>query len=123
MPTIQQTVSPAQEYRSKLVCGDWIRDQSKRYQAFTSGQRWNGWECPYFVFEVAKRLAQDMPGLQYDPATDEFVREDHCGPEYESLERFSSSLIDIDGVPTKVYAIGAWSWCWEPFDETMAAAN
>jgi hypothetical protein len=72
---------------------------------------------------VAKQLAQDMPGLQYDPATDEFVREDHCGPEYESLERFSPSLIDIDGVPTKVYAIGAWSWCWEPFDETMAAAN
>lgn len=86
MATIEKTVSTAPRYRSKVVCGDWIMDQSKGYQAFTSGQLWNGWECPYFTFEVARQLAQDMPGLQYDPATDEFVREDHCGPEYESLE-------------------------------------
>lgn len=111
--------SVGEEYRSMLVCGDWIKKHCQPYQAFTSGHRWNGWECPYFAFEVAKKIAQDMPGLQYEPETDEFVMEDHSAPEGEGLERFSSSVINVDGVPTKVYAIGAWSWCWASCEGTI----
>lgn len=110
-------------YRPILVCGEWLPNPSQGYQAYSTGQHWNGWACPHFTFEAAKKLALDMHGLQYDSEKDEFVcadPEELVGP---SEERFPASVIDIDGVATKVYAIGAWSWTWEPAEQSLETAN
>lgn len=123
MPEMHIASATGPSYRPILVCGEWLPNPSLGYQAYTTGQHWNGWECPHFTFESAKKLALDMHGLQYDSEKDEFVcvdPEELVGP---SEERFPASVIDIEGVPTKVYAIGAWSWTWEPVEPCLEAVN
>ncbi|HDR9180307.1 TPA: hypothetical protein QDB06_000831 [Burkholderia vietnamiensis] len=84
-----------------------------KYSGYTSGQTWNGWECPYFTFDVAHQFAQDFNALSADKIIyiadkDMFV----ChfdGYSEEEQETFESTT--IDGL--KLYAVGAGSWTWD----------
>jgi hypothetical protein len=122
MRNSQNEVVAMAQYREVVVCGDWMASHNRGYKAFASAQRWNGWVCPHFTFEVAKQLAIEMPGLQYDDEMDQFVFFHHEGATGSELEQFTATTIDVDGTQTKVFAIGAWSWCWEPFGAAAIAA-
>jgi len=87
-------------------------DGGNKYKGFSQGQRWNGWECPYFPLEVAQQIAKDMSNfsdkLTYDETKDCFTYKTEDYPQDES-DSFDSTLID----GKKLYAIGAFSWCWD----------
>ncbi|ARL04373.1 hypothetical protein BOC44_21660 (plasmid) [Burkholderia pseudomallei] len=91
-------------------------DVGPSYQAYSRGETWNGWECPYFTFDEAMKVTQhrDMKCLRYDPESDQFVMNDPFykdDPTYEP-EVFKRQDITVDGVQVGVYPIGAFSWCW-----------
>ena len=89
-------------------------DGGKEYPGFSNGDRWNGWECPYFTFEVAKQIADEMNAVTsqkkivYDPQADCFVFEVSYYP-HEEWEKFEAVM--MDGM--KLYPLGAWSWVWD----------
>lgn len=89
-------------------------DGGKEYPGFSRGGRWNGWEMPFFTFEVAQELMNDQNAatkeqqLVYEAATDSFVYQDSYYPADE-WERFDAVLVDGQ----KFYAIGAGSWVWD----------
>lgn len=89
----------------------------------TAGATWNGWGCPYFTKEQAEKLAtiiNEMPGqcrfvgggsLKYDEARDAFIS---CTNDEGDEEVFEVVTAALDGNEIKVYAIGAFSWTWDP---------
>ena len=87
-------------------------DNGNTYKGFTDGQKWNGWECPYFPFEVALQIAKDMSSfsdeLVYDISKDAFTYRTEDYPDCEH-DIFSPVLINS----MKLYPIGAMSWCWD----------
>ncbi len=89
-------------------------DGGKDYKGYSNGQTWNGWEMPYFTFEVANKIAEDMNAvtteekLVYDEASDTFIYQTEYYPESD-WERFEAT--EIDG--KKLYGIGAGSWVWD----------
>ncbi|VWC80362.1 hypothetical protein BLA39750_01151 [Burkholderia lata] len=92
-------------------------DVGPSYLAYSCGERWNGWECPYFTIEEAMKLLEHpyLHGLRYDAEGDKFIMDDGDGEDlYETV--FASEVVLVDGNPIKVYAIGAFGWCWNKDD-------
>lgn len=91
-------------------------DESASYQAYSCGEVWNGYQCPYFTLEEAKKLSEDpcIRGLEYEPENDRFVLDEPeyaDDPAYEP-DTFDAVTINVDGQAIKTYAIGAYLWCW-----------
>lgn len=94
-------------------------DELAAYEAYTKGEHWNGWECPYFTREVAEQVLTELE------------REWVFNTETDSFEALPVGLIDdetdayqyqgitavIDGTETRLYPIGAYSWCWYSVSE------
>jgi len=79
----------------------------------TFGKSWNGWECPYFTPENAKKIVELFTDgfLTYDAEKDVYVYDPNQDP--EDIDIFEPS--NVDG--QKYYAIGWGSWCWwTPYD-------
>jgi hypothetical protein len=78
------------------------------YMAITYGERWNGWECPFFTKENAEKVLRDLETegfWSYDKESDTFYM--HFD-DYDEPDEFEG--IDING--TKYYPIGNGCWCW-----------
>jgi hypothetical protein len=83
---------------------------------FSSGETWNGWDCPYFTFEQAQKVieafntSQQIGGenvkARYDTEQDAF-----CFFFESSGESEDFPAEEIDG--QKYYPIGAGCWIWE----------
>jgi hypothetical protein len=91
-------------------------DEGPSYQAYSRGETWNGFQCPYFPFEEAMKVTENpsIKGLKYEAETDRFVSIDpeyEDDPEYEA-EIFMPTSILVDRLRIKVYPIGAFGWCW-----------
>ena len=97
------------------VTGDWL-PETFAAEAYTDGQRWNGWATPRFLLANAKELMTETPNLRYDEHRDVFIATMEGYPAGEDEEVYGAETVDIGGTPTKVYAIGAFSWCWELAD-------
>lgn len=87
-------------------------------EGYTNDQHWNGWACPYFTKEVGLKLAETMSDVTMDLTFNEeqntFVAQYYSGCALEDdIEIFEGSLHDVDGVPTMLYPIGAWTWVWQ----------
>ena len=89
--------------------------------AYSRGERWNGWECPFFTKAQAERLARAwntaaVPGVttwsRYDVTADEWLFYDsESGEDVPMRARGMNET--IDGVPdTRVYHVGGFTWCW-----------
>lgn len=99
------------------------------FDGFTTGQTWNGWECPYFTLEQGQAIVEAINRTQeewgkesfnidtlhgyYDSEQDAFVfyqksMKESKNPE-EDWEIFT--FVAVDG--QKLYPIGAWGWVWE----------
>lgn len=90
--------------------------------ASVDAERWNGWACPWFTEEEARKIAAvSKAEYERDPdATQEYidVRED-AGPAErfvllapgESDEAYPEASMNVDGV--WLYGIGGGNWTWE----------
>lgn len=91
--------------------------EHKSYEGLTSGDNWNGYECPWFSFEVATQLMHDLNESWKDSSTDESIVYDkekdaflyvHNMLEDNEIIKFSATKKNNK----KVYGIGTYSWCW-----------
>lgn len=101
-------------HKSRFSIEDWFGP----FEGWTAGQRWNGWECPFFEFETAIRMvdawnkvAFDNEEYQarYDDERDEFCFSDGGLEEWDC---FGAQTIEAEDRAIKVYPIGAFSWIW-----------
>lgn len=102
-------------------------DPGATVEGFTSGDSWNGWDCPYFTLEQGQLVVEAFnkaeainksAGLDsligfYDPSRDAFVfhypsQAGSASPE-EDWDIFPSQVIEGQ----KLYPIGAGCWIWE----------
>ncbi len=85
--------------------------EGEEFEGYTQGETWNGFECPYFLFESAQRLMSALSAegqtAFYDEKTDEFV----CAEEdYEDApDRYGA--LEVEGLG-KLYPVGAFVWTW-----------
>ncbi len=83
-------------------------------RGYSQGDRWNGWACPYFEFENAKKILELVTEgggyWEYDKATDIFRALPHMADFEESWKGLD---IDVNGETKHVYAIGAYFWTWQ----------
>lgn len=84
------------------------------FVGYTHGDSWNGWGTPAFEIEEAQRLldALKKAGITtgyYDAVTDSFMLYAGGG----APEVYQGYSITTETGQLKVYAIGAYAWCWE----------
>lgn len=89
------------------------------YQGYTQGKYWNGWSCPMFPLDVAKRLVEMelntlLNKAWYDEEKDSFIIQ-MDGEE----EEYASHTIKVNGEELKVYSIGSGGWVWEEYDKPV----
>lgn len=104
---------------------DFLPDE--RLEAYTLGETWNGWGCPYFTLDQAHRLVEVWQShgflAAYDHATEAFAfgpidLEDGSDP---ALVPLSSDAVEwyvaevVEG--RQYFPIGARGWIW---DEVVA---
>ncbi|WP_300655871.1 hypothetical protein [Hydrogenophaga sp.] len=109
-PLTRAPATPFPDFRSATVTAEWL-DAETKLPCFHDTRRWNGWGMPYFTLEAGKQLASLMPNLRFVEEGDAFIHT-ACEIDEEDLE-FKAQLIEVNGHPTKVYAIGAGIWCWD----------
>ena len=91
------------------------------FHGFSHGGSWNGFACPLFPLEEAKRLMALNNGTEYcgqivfDEAQDEFLFHEFEGE--ETAETFMAAVVDGQ----TLYAIGAYSWCWQDVTDSPEA--
>jgi len=80
-------------------------------EGYTMGFLWNGWAMPVFTKENAAKVLEGIGAKhRYDEASDTFT---FLVDENDGEETSEGSIIHVDGVPVKVYSIGAGSWTWD----------
>lgn len=86
-------------------------DGGPEYAAYSNGERWNGWACPYIEHEQVVRLAESLLPyceLVYHP-------EDNTWRvvQGEDEDVYGETTIEVDDQTVHVFGIGAGSWCWD----------
>lgn len=83
------------------------------YVGYTHGQRWNGWECPWFELDEAQQIVADCPhtGSKYNPDKDCFEQRDYAADRYEAYALPAMSIL-YEGKYVRVYTV-VDGWCWE----------
>lgn len=98
---------------------------SPLFEGFTAGQTWNGWACPYFTLDNAKKVMAEFGGEEipadqpfkkdadqwyYDSKKDAFrVNCDQYNDPYE----MPGEDVEHNGQTIRVYAIGNGCWVWD----------
>ena len=110
--------------RSAFIIGE-----SAPVDGFTTGDLWNGWDCPFFTLAQAERVIEVMNGyfyipghpeetctLWYDPERDaigefdpHYAEEEDSGITYYGAREVSLPRLGL----TKVYDIGSFVWVWQ----------
>lgn len=88
--------------------------EGPRYDGYTDGSLWNGWECPWFTKEAADQIAREVndgySSMTYNKVNDCFIYK-----EYGDEEPNFFKGEDIQG--KHLYPVGAYSWIWDKADE------
>ncbi len=101
-----------------------------RFEGYTDDTTWNGWDVPYFTFEVADKVAGWFRtrfgcDFAYDKARDAFVYKpcNHKTPngndcenqpwEEESVYDAVPMTITPNGATMPLYSIGGMEWTWD----------
>jgi len=101
-------------HKGRFTIEDWFGP----FEGWTAGQRWNGWECPYFEFNTAIQMVdawnnaafgEEEYQARYDEERGEFC---FCDGGLEEWDCFGAQTIEIEGKTIKVYPIGAFCWIW-----------
>lgn len=101
-----------------------IHDEPPVY-ASALGERWNGFENPYFTREQGEMLAaqterwvemfgpEDADRVAWSPLHDAFMLQ-RLGVGYEQWELESIEFIDgVDVGGVQLFPIGGWLWTWQ----------
>jgi hypothetical protein len=105
-------------HKGHFVIEDWFGP----FEGWTAGQRWNGWECPYFEFDTALRMVDawnrtafgdEAYQAQYDEERDAFCFRDGGLEEWDC---FGAQMMESEEKVIKVYPIGAFCWIWNEAD-------
>jgi len=80
---------------------------------YTFGTRWNGWACPSFELDEAKKIAEFVSYAEgyevvYIEETDKFI--EYTNKEW--TDEWEAHIIETVDGPKKVYSIGAFGWVW-----------
>lgn len=100
-------------------------DDSPTFTAYTDGSTWNGWECPHFTKENVQAVVNqhneacngdDELKLVWDG---ENIIQTFA--EYEDEQDITEPHeIELEnGDKIKVWALGAWSWCWSETNQLI----
>jgi hypothetical protein len=90
-----------------------------RMKAYTSGERWNGFECPYFTMGEVRRFAKIWEAgsddhytltAAYDEEMDEWAFTHSAEDEGPGGER-GADMLTVDG-ELHLYPIGTGGWAW-----------
>jgi hypothetical protein len=95
-------------------------EDGERYNGYTKGETWNGWECPCFELSEAKKLLEafscDFPA-HYDEEKDTCIfRINDSGIDEYDYEAYTGFDIECNGETKHVYDIGSGSWTWDEDD-------
>jgi len=105
-------------------------ESSDKYEGYTKGERWNGWECPRFTKDVAMKIMNDFYNDEfpawYDENLDAFIyyNQNAVGKKDFYKDNLTQDEIDeyfcvyegfdIEGL--HLYPIGAWFWIWDEYE-------
>jgi hypothetical protein len=78
----------------------------REFVGFTKDEDWNGWACPYFIFDEGMKIveASGTGNARYDDDNDQFVF--MLGDDEETYP----AVIENG---QKLYPIGNGAWIWE----------
>jgi hypothetical protein len=85
------------------------------FEGYTKGDKWNGWDTPYFTKDVALKVLEwlkqrlDYHKSEYDSKLDAMI----TAYESDDVEVWEGMDIVVNGETIHVYPIGAYSWIWE----------
>jgi hypothetical protein len=96
-------------------------------KGITFGDRWNGWECPYFTIEGVKQiLAYTGEGhdMDYDDGTYYSFDEGQVFQEDVEDGDVTKTVVDPKNVGgVNYYPIGGWYWVWQQYSEKLEHWN
>ena len=101
-------------HKGRFIIEDWFGP----FEGWTNGQRWNGWECPFFECDTVIRMVDTWNNkafdgeeyqARYDEERDAFYFRDGGLEEWDC---FGAKTIETEGKAIKVYPIGAFCWIW-----------
>jgi hypothetical protein len=96
------------------------------FEAFTKGDQWNGWDCPFFTKAEGLKFVDAWNALSEDKAVSErglarFDMKNDCFEFILSDEVDTIKAEVINGI--QLYPIGAFGWCWEECNQGIAMKN
>lgn len=91
------------------------------FEGYTDDVTWNGWACPCFTRDIAEQILSASTANGYSYNYDEqrgFIVKHQ--DDYDSVpETFAAQIIEVNGQSFEVFAIGAYSWTWEPVESLI----
>lgn len=120
---VKQPSNKTMKNRKATFSIDGIEGQS--FTGWTTGETWNGWATPYFEFEQAEKItaALGKDCGRFDPAADAFITRESCDMGVGESETWTALSIETPDGTKKVYAIGAYGWCWQEDKETRTSQD
>jgi hypothetical protein len=107
-----QSVEPAEQIPVFSAGTFYLEGIKGKFEGWSEGSSWNGWEKPCFSREVAERILRATGCCwTYDASDDEFII---TAIEDEDPERCGGETIELgDGGSVIAYFIGAGFWTWD----------
>lgn len=88
------------------------------FHGYSDDDMWNGYVCPYFPYDEAVRILEAFENTwSYDEERKSFSVRNASDPKDYEAEEFEVIRVDIGGESIELYAIGAYSWAWERYDQ------
>lgn len=107
-----------------ITTGNERLDAEAQFNAYTTGETWNGWIVPYFTESEGKRVAAWSVATARnaaDPDVQDIVRWDEGGQSFILDSSDASGETDsefvaghyVDEIGSTLFDIGARRWTWE----------
>ena len=108
-------------YDEEYSCAMFTMDEFPDVIGYTTGAKWNGWECPLFTKQACMQIQKaydhvtEDETLLYNELKDTFyILHDKDDINYENgIEEYEGYDISIGGQAVHVYPLGQYSWTWE----------
>jgi len=92
-----------------------IGDIDEKFEGITSGQRWNGWECPYFDIETAQKILSTLQDVEeakkWGFSYYIFTPDNLCIQEFHEDGIETYTAVNFEG--KNYFPIGYCNWVWE----------
>lgn len=121
-------MSEWQSIRVTIRMGDPVLDDFGLFEAYTTGDDWNGWVTPYFTEAQGKRIARwtrmlkekipdgEVESVYWDETRGMFILESPEDPHEPDEPIPAEDLVEgiwVDELNDLLYGIGAYRWTWE----------